>query len=211
LAASPAREVVSADERADHRREVRRRPVRSTSRGPAAGAGPRPLLRRRHAPARGACGPRTLTARPRPDSRDRPGVSVEGPRRPGGLHRGRPRRRRRRQPAERPWPQAERRLAGLSHARPALARERVRHVGDPVALVVAETQAQALDAAERVVVDYEPLPAVTRAADALRAGAALVWDEAPGNVAFQAEAGHRDATARAFATAAHVAKLDFVV
>jgi carbon-monoxide dehydrogenase large subunit len=95
--------------------------------------------------------------------------------------------------------------------RPALARERVRHVGDPVALVVAETVAKALDAAERVVVEYEPLPAMTRAADALRAGAPAVWDEAPDNVAFLAEAGPREATARAFAAAAHVAKVDFVV
>jgi carbon-monoxide dehydrogenase large subunit len=95
--------------------------------------------------------------------------------------------------------------------RPALARERVRHVGDPVALVVAETAAEALDAAERVVVEYEPLPAVTRADDALLAGAPAVWDEAPDNVAFLAEAGQREATARAFAAAAHVAKVDFVV
>ena len=95
--------------------------------------------------------------------------------------------------------------------RPALAREQVRHVGDPVALVVAETHAQALDAAERVVVEYEPLPAVTGAADALRPEAPLVWDEAPGNVAFVAEAGQREAVARAFASAARVARVDFVV
>jgi aerobic carbon-monoxide dehydrogenase large subunit len=95
--------------------------------------------------------------------------------------------------------------------RPALARERVRHVGDPVALVVAETHAQALDGAERVVVEYEPLPAVTGAADALGPGAPLVWDEAPGNVAFVAEAGQREAVERAFASAARVARVDFVV
>ena len=95
--------------------------------------------------------------------------------------------------------------------RPALARERVRHVGDPVALVVAETQAAALDAAERLVVEYEPLPAVTHTADALREGAPLVWDEAPANVAFVAEAGQREAVERAFASAARVAKVDFVV
>jgi aerobic carbon-monoxide dehydrogenase large subunit len=95
--------------------------------------------------------------------------------------------------------------------RPALARDRVRHVGDPVALVVAETHVQALDAAETVAVDYEPLPAVTRADAALQPGAPLVWDEAPDNVAFVAEAGQPDAVARAFAAAARVAKVDFVV
>jgi len=95
--------------------------------------------------------------------------------------------------------------------RPALARVRVRHVGDPVALVVAETPAQAADAADQVIVDYEPLPVVTGARDALRAGAPAVWDEAPDNVAFVWEAGNRDAVARAFEGAAHVTKLDFVV
>jgi carbon-monoxide dehydrogenase large subunit len=95
--------------------------------------------------------------------------------------------------------------------RPALARGRVRHVGDPVALVVAETHAQALDAAERLVIDYEPLPAVTATADALRPGAPAVWEEAPDNVAFLAEAGQREAVARAFASASRVARVDFVV
>jgi carbon-monoxide dehydrogenase large subunit len=95
--------------------------------------------------------------------------------------------------------------------RPALARERVRHVGDPVALVVAGTPEAAADAAELVVIDYEPLPAVTGAARATRAGAPAVWEEAPDNVAFVWEAGSRDAVARGFAGAAHVTRLDFVV
>jgi aerobic carbon-monoxide dehydrogenase large subunit len=95
--------------------------------------------------------------------------------------------------------------------RPALMSDRVRHVGDPVALVVAETHAEALDAADRVRVDYDPLPAVAGTANALRPGAPAVWDEAPGNVAFVAQAGQRDAVDRAFAVAAQVAKVDFVV
>jgi len=95
--------------------------------------------------------------------------------------------------------------------RPALARGRVRHVGDPVAFVVAETPAEATDAAERVRVDYEPLPAVALTAEATRPGAPAVWDEAADNVAFVWEAGKRDAVAAAFAGAAHVTKLDFVV
>jgi carbon-monoxide dehydrogenase large subunit len=95
--------------------------------------------------------------------------------------------------------------------RPALARERVRHVGDPVALVVAGTPEQAADAAELVAIDYEPLPVVTGAVKATTAGASAVWDEAPDNVAFVWEAGSRDAVARGFAGAAHVTRVDFVV
>jgi carbon-monoxide dehydrogenase large subunit len=95
--------------------------------------------------------------------------------------------------------------------RPALAQGRVRHVGDPVAFIVAERAAQAADAAERVVVDYEPLPTVALTADATRAGAPAVWDEAPDNVAFLWEVGPRDAVERAFAAAAHVTRLPFVV
>jgi carbon-monoxide dehydrogenase large subunit len=95
--------------------------------------------------------------------------------------------------------------------RPALLGERVRHVGDPVALVVAETHAQALDAADRLHIDYEPLPAVAGTANALRPGAPAVWDEAPDNIAFLAQAGSREAVDRAFAGAAHVARVDYVV
>jgi carbon-monoxide dehydrogenase large subunit len=95
--------------------------------------------------------------------------------------------------------------------RPALARERVRHVGDPVALVVAETPEAAADGAELVAVDYEPLPAVVGAVWATSGAAPAVWDEAPDNVAFVWEAGSRDTVARGFAAAAHVTRLDFVV
>jgi aerobic carbon-monoxide dehydrogenase large subunit len=95
--------------------------------------------------------------------------------------------------------------------RPALARQRVRHVGEPVALVVAETPEQAADAAALVHVEYEPLPVVAATAAAARPGAPAVWDEVTDNVAFVWEAGDRDAVARGFAQAAHVTKLDFVV
>src|SRR6267142_747306 len=94
---------------------------------------------------------------------------------------------------------------------PALIRGRVRHVGDPLALVVAETPEQAVDAAALVAVDYEPLPAVAEAVEARRPGAPAVWDEAPDNVAFVWEVGSRDAVARAFEQATHVTRLDFVV
>src|SRR5438552_11498337 len=95
--------------------------------------------------------------------------------------------------------------------RPALIRGRVRHVGDPLALVVAETPEQAADGAAHVVVDYEPLPAVAGASAASRPGAPAVWDEAPDNIAFVWEAGSREPVARAFEQAAHVTRLDFVV
>ena len=96
-------------------------------------------------------------------------------------------------------------------ARPALARGRVRHVGEPVALVIAETQDAAVDAADLVVVEYEPLASVSVTAEARKAGAPAVWDEVPDNVAFVWEAGSAEAVARGFAGAAHVTKLDFVV
>src|SRR5213594_1782884 len=99
----------------------------------------------------------------------------------------------------------------IATPRPALVRDRVRHVGDPVAVVVAETHSQAVDAAELVAIDYEPLPAVAATAEVTRPGAPAVWDEAPDNVAFVWEAGNRDAVARAFEGAAHVTKLEFVV
>src|SRR5579884_2685674 len=94
--------------------------------------------------------------------------------------------------------------------RPALVRERVRHVGDTVAMVVADTLAAARDAAELIAVDYEPLPATVETAQALAAGQPLVWDEAPGNVCFDWEIGDRAAVARAAAAARHRIALELV-
>jgi aerobic carbon-monoxide dehydrogenase large subunit len=92
-----------------------------------------------------------------------------------------------------------------------LSTERVRYVGDPLALVVAESQAQARDAAELVRVDYEPLPSITSTAEAVKPGAAPVWDECPDNVSNVFEAGNRAATDAAFAKAAHVVKRRYVI
>jgi carbon-monoxide dehydrogenase large subunit len=86
--------------------------------------------------------------------------------------------------------------------------DRVRFVGEPVALVVAETIAAAKDAAERIDITYEPLPAVVHAADALAAGAPQLWDAAPGNLCLDIEAGDEAATAAAFRRAAHVVRLE---
>ncbi len=86
--------------------------------------------------------------------------------------------------------------------RPALVVDRVRYVGDPVAFVVAESLAQAKDAAELVDVEYEPLPAVTDTALATMPGAAPVWDENPDNISHIFEKGDKAATEAAFAGAA---------
>jgi len=86
--------------------------------------------------------------------------------------------------------------------------DRARFVGEPVALVVAETIAAAKDAGELVEIAWEPLPAVMRAADAVAPGAPTLWDEAPDNVCIDIEVGDSAATAEAFARAAHVVRLD---
>ena len=89
---------------------------------------------------------------------------------------------------------------------PILAAGTVRYVGEAVALVVAETAAQAADAAELIDVEYEALPAVTLP-DARASGAPKVWDEARDNVSFRLERGDRTAVERAFASAARVTRL----
>lgn len=93
---------------------------------------------------------------------------------------------------------------------PALAQGKVRHVGDPVAMVIASTKAAAKAAAALVEVDYEPLPAVGLLANAIAPGAPQVWDEAPGNVCFDWHIGDPATTDAAFAKAAHVVELDLV-
>src|SRR6202167_6384701 len=88
-----------------------------------------------------------------------------------------------------------------------LATDRVRHVGTAVAFVIAETVAQAKDAAEKVVVDYEPLPAVVDAKASAESDAPRLYDDLP-NVMIDAEVGDAEATAEAFERAAHVTRLD---
>src|SRR5215475_15260035 len=87
--------------------------------------------------------------------------------------------------------------------------DKARHVGEAVAMVVAETLAQALDAAEAVAVDYEALPHVTHVEDALKPGAPMLWDEVPDNTPIDTWFGDRTATDAAFAAAAHVVRHDF--
>jgi aerobic carbon-monoxide dehydrogenase large subunit len=94
--------------------------------------------------------------------------------------------------------------------RPALAGDKVRYVGDPVACVIAETVAQAKDAAEAVALDIEPLPAVMTAREAAKPGAPQVWDGVPHNLALDYHYGDKDKVAEAFAKAAHVVKLPLI-
>ncbi|MBV8937726.1 MAG: xanthine dehydrogenase family protein molybdopterin-binding subunit [Alphaproteobacteria bacterium] len=90
---------------------------------------------------------------------------------------------------------------------PLLAEDKVRYVGEPVALIVAQTRAQALDGAEQVAVDYVPLEAVTTATAALAPGVPAISAEVPGNLCFDWRTGDGVAVEAAFAAAAHVVEL----
>jgi carbon-monoxide dehydrogenase large subunit len=94
---------------------------------------------------------------------------------------------------------------------PALVKERVRFVGDYVAFVVAQTYNQALDAAELVAVDYEPLPACVSTAEATGTGAPRVWDDCSDNIGFVQLFGSKEATEAALARADRVVRHRFVV
>ena len=94
---------------------------------------------------------------------------------------------------------------------PVLAVGKVRYFGEPVAVVIAETLPQAVDAAERVAVVYEPLSPVTRSEDALASGAPLVWEEHGANLCVDSKAGDEAATNAAFARAAYVVRLETTI
>lgn len=91
-----------------------------------------------------------------------------------------------------------------------LANGRVRHVGDPVAFVVADSAALAREACEHIVVDYDILPSVTDLRSAPEPDAAQIWPEAPGNLSYRFHRGDAAAVAKAFAEAAHVVTCDLV-
>ncbi|AXE16481.1 xanthine dehydrogenase family protein molybdopterin-binding subunit [Runella rosea] len=94
---------------------------------------------------------------------------------------------------------------------PLLVKDKVRHVGDAVAMVVAETRELAQDAAEAIIIDYEVLPAITDASKAVLPGAPLVHDDVPNNICFDWEIGNPKAEVdEAMASAHHVTSLDFV-
>ena len=93
---------------------------------------------------------------------------------------------------------------------PVLATGKVRHVGDPVAVVIAETRQQARNAAELLDVTYEDLPAIATVRDAIAPGAAAVHDDAPGNQCYDWHIGDKAIVDAAFAGAAHRVKLDLL-
>lgn len=92
--------------------------------------------------------------------------------------------------------------------RPALTGDKVRFVGDPVACVIAETVAQAKDAAEAVTIDVEALPVVLKPADAVKSGAPLVFDAVPNNIALDYHYGDAAKVAEAFSKATHITRLE---
>ncbi|HSD34273.1 MAG TPA: xanthine dehydrogenase family protein molybdopterin-binding subunit [Alphaproteobacteria bacterium] len=93
---------------------------------------------------------------------------------------------------------------------PALVVDRVRHVGDQVAVVIAEARNQARDAAEAIQVDYDVLPAAVDTAGATKSGAPQVWEQAKSNICFDWHLGDKAAVEAAFAKAHHVTKIDLV-
>ncbi len=91
---------------------------------------------------------------------------------------------------------------------PVLATGKVRHVGDPVAVVIAATRQEAKNAAELLAIDYEDLPAIAAVRDAVAPGAPLVHDDAPGNICFDWHIGDKAIVDQAFSHAAHIVELD---
>jgi carbon-monoxide dehydrogenase large subunit len=92
--------------------------------------------------------------------------------------------------------------------RPALATGRVRHVGDPVCFIVADSAEIAREASERIEIDYESLPSVINGRTALTVDAPVLWDEAPGNLVYHVQRGDHAAVAEAMKRAAHVVEVD---
>lgn len=91
-----------------------------------------------------------------------------------------------------------------------LAVDRVRYVGEPIAMIVAETRQQALEAGELVALDFTPLPVAAHSVEALEKGAPQLHAAVPGNLSLDLPFGDTDAVAEAFGAAAHVVRLDLV-
>jgi carbon-monoxide dehydrogenase large subunit len=95
--------------------------------------------------------------------------------------------------------------------RPPLITDRVRYVGDPVVMVIADTLAEAKDAADLVRIDYEAIPSVTSTEDTVKPGAPAVWDDCPDNISNNVERGNKAATDEAIKSAARVVKRRYVI
>jgi carbon-monoxide dehydrogenase large subunit len=108
-------------------------------------------------------------------------------------------------------PTFENSLTGSIFSQPhmPLAVDTVRHVGETIAMVIADTALQARDAAELIDVDYEVLEAVVQADDAMRKGAPQLWEGAPNNLCFQVQFGDREAAQKIFKDAHHVVRREF--
>jgi aerobic carbon-monoxide dehydrogenase large subunit len=98
----------------------------------------------------------------------------------------------------------------IAPPRHALAPERARHVGDPVAFVVAETRNVARDAAELVMVDWRELPAIVDSTTAMQGDAPQLWEQAPHNMSYRFQKGDADAVQTAMGVAAHVVELELI-
>jgi aerobic carbon-monoxide dehydrogenase large subunit len=94
---------------------------------------------------------------------------------------------------------------------PALVGDYVRYVGDPIAFVVASTLAQAIEAAELIEIEFEPLPAVTSTAQALAVDAPIVWEKNGDNICFVHTEGNKAGVDEAFARADHISHLHLVI
>ena len=94
---------------------------------------------------------------------------------------------------------------------PALVRDRVRYVGDPIVFIVAETLAQAMEAADLIEIEFEALPAITSTADAIASDAPVVWEEQGDNICFVHTEGNKAAVDEAFARADHISHLHLVI
>jgi len=94
---------------------------------------------------------------------------------------------------------------------PALVRDRVRYVGDPIVFIVAETLAQAMEAADLIEIEFEALPAITSTADAIASDAPVVWEDQGDNICFVHTEGNKAAVDEAFARADHISHLHLVI
>ena len=193
------------------RRKVRRRPVRAPPGGPAPRPGPRPLLGRRE-PARRPTRPSSARRTRMPAFRHRHGRGAGGARRRRRPHGRRGRRRRPGQPARRPLAQAARRVAGIRHAAARRSRASASATSaTPWRSSWPRRGEQAVDAAALVAVDYEPLPAVAATAEAAARARLPSGTRRPTTWPSCGRPDSATRSTRAFESAAHVTRLDFVV